>query len=205
MVCQSFARKLLLTIFQVLLLVSFLSTGIDAVENSDPNDACQSQSSMQMQQRQQQQQRSGSENQTTNDVCGSTSTSTTATTLADVAGTLFLAPSSIPGAGLGVYTIVDIPECSIVGESDLFVVIEEDDDHKVLPYRGQQRFLLSWLAYAWPRKPDALYPTQREEFFPDLPKSFRRFDKTVSVASTRPDRCNFDPTVRMNTTNLVAT
>jgi hypothetical protein len=55
------------------------------------------------------------------------------------------------------------------------------DDHKVLPYKGQQRFL-SWLAYVWPRKPDVLYPTRGEGSFPDLPQSFHRLDEGLSGA-----------------------
>jgi hypothetical protein len=66
---------------------------------------------------------------------------------------LYYAPSTIPGAGWGLYTGKDLHMGDPVGihengdaVSDILIPIL--DDYKTLPYRGQQKFL-SWLAYVW--------------------------------------------------------
>lgn len=40
----------------------------------------------------------------------------------------YLAPSSIPGAGLGIYTIIDIAEGTLIGEPDINIIISETKD-----------------------------------------------------------------------------
>ena len=80
---------------------------------------------------------------------------------------LYLAPSSLPGAGIGLYSGTRIPSDYSINEyiggtfpgydddrhpplwSDLYVPIA--DKYKALPYRGQQRFP-SWLGYIWPNE-----------------------------------------------------
>jgi hypothetical protein len=57
---------------------------------------------------------------------------------------LYLAPSVLNKNGFGVYTSVDLPKGTEVGEPDLFIPIV--DRFKLLPYRGQHRWL-SWLDY----------------------------------------------------------
>lgn len=81
---------------------------------------------------------------------------------------LYLAPSSIPNAGLGIYTAVNLPYGATVGD-DFFIPIK--DHLKTYPYRGQQRFL-SWLRYVWPKEIDAFYPTYDAPVFPSIPSSF---------------------------------
>ena len=84
---------------------------------------------------------------------------------------LYLAPSSLSRAGLGLYSGIAIPYGKSVNEyiggtfpgydddvhpplwTDMYVPIS--DDYKSLPYRGQSRFP-SWLSYVWPRTPGAL-------------------------------------------------
>ena len=74
---------------------------------------------------------------------------------------LYLAPSTIANAGMGVFVGNDIAQGSIVGEQELFVIIA--DKFKTLPYRGQQRFL-SWLGYVYPEEPNAFWHTSTEAF-----------------------------------------
>jgi len=90
---------------------------------------------------------------------------------------LYMAPSAIPGAGLGVYTAVDVPYGTTVGAAagdnysyeDPFIAIQ--DVYKTLPYAGQQLFR-SWLAYIWPAKPDTFYHKRNEGSYPTIPSSF---------------------------------
>ena len=63
---------------------------------------------------------------------------------ADEQCTLYIAPSLIPNAKLGVFTVVDIPKGSNVGESEMYIPLV--DKYKTIPYRGQHRWL-SWLDY----------------------------------------------------------
>ena len=80
---------------------------------------------------------------------------------------LYLAPSSLPGAGIGLYSGTRIPYDYSINEyiggtfpgydddrhpplwNDLYIPIA--DKYKALPYRGQQRFP-SWLGYIWPNE-----------------------------------------------------
>ena len=85
---------------------------------------------------------------------------------------LYLAPSSLSNAGLGLYTAVNLPHGATVlgGKQDAVVAIQ--DHFKTFPYRGEQRFL-SWLRYIWPKHVDALYPTYQESpATPKIPLSF---------------------------------
>jgi hypothetical protein len=84
---------------------------------------------------------------------------------------LYLAPSTLPHAGLGIFSGSAIPHEQSINEyiggtfpghdddvhpplwTDIFIPIA--DDYKSLPYRGQQRFP-SWLSYVWPRHIGAL-------------------------------------------------
>jgi hypothetical protein len=93
--------------------------------------------------------------------------------------TLYLAESSIEGAGLGIYTTKDIPYGSKVGEEDMFIPIL--DRFKTLPYRGQQHFL-SWLGYVWPDKIDAFYHTYHDGSFPTVPNSMYKVDEGLNSA-----------------------
>lgn len=63
---------------------------------------------------------------------------------ADEQCSLYIAPSLIPQAGMGVFTTVDIPKGSNVGEAEMYIPLA--DKYKTIPYRGQHRWL-SWLDY----------------------------------------------------------
>ena len=63
---------------------------------------------------------------------------------ADDECTLFIAPSRIPNGGFGVFTTVDLPQGSNIGEPDMCIPLI--DKFKTIPYRGQHRWL-SWLDY----------------------------------------------------------
>ena len=93
---------------------------------------------------------------------------------------LYLAPSSIPGAGLGVYTAIDVSEDDFVGEPDLFVPVI--DKFKTLPFRGQQQFL-SWLGYVWPEKQDHFYNATTDSF-PTIPPAMYKVDPGLNGATT---------------------
>jgi hypothetical protein len=103
---------------------------------------------------------------------------------------LYLAPSTLPHAGLGLFSGTDIPQSHSVNEyigfdddndtpiwTDLFIPIA--DDYKALPYRGQQRFP-SWLQYIWPKHHGAL----ANEFHssPDVPHVLWDFDLGLNFA-----------------------
>jgi len=104
---------------------------------------------------------------------------------------LYLAPSTLPGAGLGIFTAEYVPAGSSVGRNygeqvsgggrldDMFIPIA--DHYKTLPYRGQQRFL-SWLGYVWPREHDAFYPTYEDFPYPEIPASFYRVEEGLNAA-----------------------
>jgi len=119
----------------------------------------------------------------------------TASTISSTSNTcsLYLAPSSIPGAGLGVYTGKDLPAGEPIlggdtGDSeepynvagDAFVPIE--DVYKTIPYRGQQLFL-SWLGYVWPAYPDAFYHSSGKSF-PAIPDSHYKVDEGLNTATS---------------------
>jgi len=85
---------------------------------------------------------------------------------------LYLAPSSLSNAGLGLYTAVNLPHGTTVLGDKQDAVVAIEDHFKTFPYRGQQRFL-SWLRYIWPKDVDALYPTYRASpATPKIPLSF---------------------------------
>ena len=96
---------------------------------------------------------------------------------------LYMAPSSLPGAGWGLYTAQDLPEGSSVGAdyADLYVPIQ--DRFKTLPYKGQQHFL-SWLSYIWPERINAFWHTYNDEVFPEIPMARYGFDEGLNAAST---------------------
>jgi hypothetical protein len=93
--------------------------------------------------------------------------------------TLYLAPSTIPNAGYGVFAGVDFGEGECIGEPDL--VIPVIDTYKNLPYRSQQQFA-SWLAYIWPAEPDAFYQASRASF-PTIPSSMYKVDTGLNGAT----------------------
>ncbi len=85
---------------------------------------------------------------------------------------LYLAPSTLPFAGLGLFSGTDIPVNTPLNDyiggtfpghdhpnaspplwTDLAIPIA--DDYKALPYRGQQLYP-SWLGYVWPRQLGAI-------------------------------------------------
>lgn len=109
---------------------------------------------------------------------------------------LYLAPSTLPHAGLGVFSGSAIPFDHSVNEyiggtfpgydddkhpplwTDLFIPIA--DDYKALPYRGQQRFP-SWLQYIWPKSPGALSDLTTTAF-PNVPHELWDFDLGLNFA-----------------------
>ena len=110
---------------------------------------------------------------------------------------LYLAPSSLPHAGLGLYSGSPyIPYEQSVNEyiggtfpgydddsdpplwTDLYVPIA--DNLKALPYRGQQRFP-SWLQYIWPEEPGAMSDFDTKPF-PFIPQHMWDFDQGLDSA-----------------------
>lgn len=103
---------------------------------------------------------------------------------------LYLAPSSLPHAGLGLYSGRPLPvDASLSddergggGWTDLFVPLG-DPFYKALPHRGQQRFP-SWLGYVWPEEPQALaeLPDTFVFSFPAVPSRLWDFDAGLNDA-----------------------
>ena len=111
---------------------------------------------------------------------------------------LFLAPSTLPHAGLGLFSGSYIPFSHSVNEyisgtfhgynddtdppiwTDLYIPIA--DDYKALPYRGQQRFP-SWLQYIWPKEHGALTDLDVESF-PTVPVELWDFDLGLNLADS---------------------
>jgi len=113
---------------------------------------------------------------------------------------LFLAPSSLPHAGLGLFSGATIPFDHPVNEyiggtfagydddvdpplwTDMFIPLG-DPYYKALPYRGQQRFP-SWLGYVWPEEPEATAElTDTYIFsFPAVPSHVWDFDMGLNDA-----------------------
>ena len=109
---------------------------------------------------------------------------------------LYLAPSTLPHAGLGLFSGSAIPFDHSVNEyiggtfpgydddehpplwTDVFIPIA--DDYKALPYRGQQRFP-SWLQYVWPRSTGALSDFTTTAF-PVVPQELWDFDLGFNYA-----------------------
>jgi hypothetical protein len=110
---------------------------------------------------------------------------------------LYLAPSTLPHAGLGLFSGFDIPHRHSINEyiggtfpeydddkdpplwTDLFIPIV--DDYKALPYRGQQRFP-SWLQYIWPKHHGALSDLEGSTAFPGVPHVLWDFDLGLNFA-----------------------
>ncbi|KAL3823645.1 hypothetical protein ACHAXA_009750 [Cyclostephanos tholiformis] len=128
---------------------------------------------------------------------------------------LYLAPSTLSHAGLGLYSGASIPYGSSVNEyvggtfpgyddvdhpplwTDLFVPIA--DDYKALPYRGQQRYP-SWLSYVWPRAIGALSDLTTTAF-PVVPIELWDFDVGLNYADGivfRADEDTDEPKSRVN-------
>lgn len=93
---------------------------------------------------------------------------------------LYLAPSQIEGAGLGVYTAVDLSEGDYIGEPDQFIPVI--DKFKTLPFRGQQLFL-SWLGYIYPAAPDFFHNATTDSF-PTIPDGMYLVNHGLNAAST---------------------
>ena len=113
---------------------------------------------------------------------------------------LYLAPSSLPHAGLGLYSGADVPHEASVNEhvgggtrpdtddgdedaaplwTDVFVAVADLYlEYKALPYRGQQRFP-SWLQYVWQETPGA-FP--ESETLPKVHHSLWGFDEGLNHA-----------------------
>lgn len=135
---------------------------------------------------------------------------------------LYLAPSSLPFAGLGLFSGTKISADSPINEflggtypgysgetnsplwSDLAIPIA--DDYKALPYRGQQRFP-SWLGYVWPKEVGALVSFRTA--FPEIEPGLIAMDPGLQIADgieffmdDHPSNEDFDedhePSVRMN-------
>jgi len=88
---------------------------------------------------------------------------------------LYMARSTIPGAGLGVFTGRDLPAGEMITWADIQaedawfqdLIIPIMDKYKTIPYRGHQRFL-SWLGYVWAEAPDTFYHTYSDASHPYL-------------------------------------
>lgn len=93
---------------------------------------------------------------------------------------LYMAPSTIPGAGWGVFTAVDLQEGDSIGEIDYIIPVL--DKFKTLPYRGQQQFL-SWLGYVWPSEPDFFYRATQDSF-PTIPQAMYKVDPGLNGATS---------------------
>ena len=109
---------------------------------------------------------------------------------------LYLAPSTLPHAGLGLFSGTSIPFDVSINEhlggtfpgynddtdpplwTDLFIAIA--DKYKALPYRGQQQFP-SWLQYVWPEEPSALSDFT-DKPFPNVPRELWDFDTGLDSA-----------------------
>ena len=99
---------------------------------------------------------------------------------------LYLAPSSLSHAGLGLYSGTAAPLGHSINEyigglsTDLFIPIS--DRYKALPYRGQQRFP-SWLQYIWPEESGALADVDGNKPFPHVPPELFGFDTGLNFAT----------------------
>mmetsp|Transcript_5388 Transcript_5388/g.9648 ORF Transcript_5388/g.9648 Transcript_5388/m.9648 type:complete len:365 (-) Transcript_5388:445-1539(-) len=93
---------------------------------------------------------------------------------------LYLAPSSLPHAGLGLFSGTSISEKEHPSLwTDLFVPVA--DQYKALPYRGQQRFP-SWLQYIWQSSPGALSDLTTNSPYPVVPSEIWDFDDGLNSA-----------------------
>ncbi len=105
---------------------------------------------------------------------------------------LYLAPSSLPHAGLGLYSGLNIPFDQSINDyiGGTYPGYNDDDDpplwtdlilpildqYKALPHRGQQRFP-SYLSYIYPEYKGALSDLNIEtKPFPSIPVELRDFD-----------------------------
>eukprot|EP00985_Skeletonema_marinoi_P034209 scaffold43428_cov102-Skeletonema_marinoi.AAC.1 len=109
---------------------------------------------------------------------------------------LYLAPSSLPFAGLGIFSGTNILADTSINDfvggtypgydpsgpplwTDIAIPIE--DDYKALPYRGQQRYP-SWLGYVWPKRGGALTIWWEDETFPYPEPVLAKMDPGLQVA-----------------------
>eukprot|EP00569_Conticribra_weissflogii_P003745 CAMPEP_0171329356 /NCGR_PEP_ID=MMETSP0878-20121228/1216_1 /TAXON_ID=67004 /ORGANISM="Thalassiosira weissflogii, Strain CCMP1336" /LENGTH=1054 /DNA_ID=CAMNT_0011829333 /DNA_START=95 /DNA_END=3259 /DNA_ORIENTATION=- len=127
---------------------------------------------------------------------------------------LYLAPSTLPNAGLGLFSGVSIPMSSDINEyiggtfpgydddihpplwNDLHIPIA--DPYKTLPYRGQQKFS-SWLGYVWPEYEGAfLHDGMHNNPFPSVPSEMFEFDGGLNSATGLEFYVNIDDETRMS-------
>lgn len=112
---------------------------------------------------------------------------------------LYLAPSSLPHARLGLYSGIAIPFGESVNEyvggtfpgydddehpplwTDIFIPVA--DHYKAHPFRGQQR-LPSWLQYVWPETPGAFTDLEDHHHNPKpyVPPALWGFDEGLNAA-----------------------
>jgi len=93
---------------------------------------------------------------------------------------IYLAPSSIEGAGWGLYTSRNLTRgTKLDGFND--PVIPINDHYKVLPYRSRSRFT-NWLGYIWPKGPDAFYKSTTASF-PMIPANKYKAGEGISYST----------------------
>lgn len=136
---------------------------------------------------------------------------------------LYLAPSSLPFAGLGIYSGTVVPEDNMLNDfiggtypgfeneknptplwTDIAIAIA--DDYKALPYRGQQKYP-SWLGYVWPRKQGAMSYYWDDDAYPQTDPALRDVDPGLQKADglwffiddyTHLEHKEYTPRLRMN-------
>ena len=109
---------------------------------------------------------------------------------------VYLAPSTLPFAGLGLFSGTDIPVDTSINEfiggtypgyeknrpplwTDLAIPIA--DDYKAVPFRGQQR-VPSWLGYVWPKHVGAMIDLYQDKPFPNIEPGLRKMDPGLQLA-----------------------
>lgn len=93
---------------------------------------------------------------------------------------LYMAPSSIPNAGWGVYTTKNLDKGSVL-ETNL-ALIPIHDHYKTMPYHGNQRFT-NWLGYVWGREEDAFYHSSQDSF-PTIVQHAYQVNEGLSYATS---------------------
>ncbi|KAL3925864.1 MAG: hypothetical protein SGILL_000113 [Bacillariaceae sp.] len=108
---------------------------------------------------------------------------------------LYFAPSTIPGAGWGLFTARDFrqgqpisashrvfqdPRNGVIFSDKEDVIIPIMDTYKTFPFRGAQRFL-PWLAYVWPEETGAFYKSVTKAF-PIMEEGQFKVDEGLSSA-----------------------
>eukprot|EP00986_Skeletonema_menzelii_P017587 scaffold20570_cov148-Skeletonema_menzelii.AAC.8 len=109
---------------------------------------------------------------------------------------LYLAPSSLPFAGLGLFSGTSIPANTPLNNyiggtypgynpndpplwTDIAIPIA--DDYKALPFRGQQ-LCPSWLGYVWPKHLGALVNLWNNQPFPTVQPGLPKMDPGLQLA-----------------------